>query len=169
MKRFFLISAIILSFVGCKKDKTVEAPCDMQKVYAENASRVSITTGVWGTISSMEGNCMPMVGAKNGNCKNCPIERTIKIYQYTLASNATPSLNAGGFFDEFNTELIAQTKSDKNGFFQVNLPKGNYSIAVVENGKLYVTSYDAQGGLNPFTLTGEVENINISLTYKAAF
>ena len=169
MRKVFLISVIILSFVGCQKDKTAEANCDMQKVYVENATKVSITTGVWGTISSMEGNCMPMVGATNGSCKNCPVERSIKIYQYTLSSNATPSLNAVGFFDEFNTKLVTQIKSDKNGFFQANLPNGHYSIAVVENDKLYVTSYDGQGGLNPFILTSGAENINISMTYKAAF
>lgn len=169
MRNILQFSFIIFLFCGCQKDRTVKISCDMQQVYAANAKKVSVKSGVWGTVSFMEGNCMPTVESANGSCKNCPVERTLKIYQYTLSSNAQPSVNAVGFFDDFNTQLVAQVRSDKNGFFQVNLPMGHYSIAVVENGKLYVNSYDAQGGLNPFMVAGGIEKVDISMTYKAVF
>ena len=73
------------------------------------------------------------------------------------------------FFDSFNTQLVTQVDTDENGFFQVNIPAGHYSIVIVENGKLYANVRDGQGGLSPFLLTGGVKNLNLYMTYKATF
>ena len=86
-----------------------------------------------------------------------------------MQANATPSDNSPVFFDSFNSPLIAQVNADENGFFQINIPSGHYSIAVIENGKLYANSLDGQGGLNPFTFTSGIQNVNIVMTYKAVF
>jgi hypothetical protein len=73
------------------------------------------------------------------------------------------------FFDSFNTQLVTQVDTDENGFFQVNIPAGHYSIVIVENGKLYANVRDGQGGLSPFPLTDGVKNLNLYMTYKATF
>jgi hypothetical protein len=86
-----------------------------------------------------------------------------------LLSNATPSGNSAAFFDNFNTQLLAQADTDNTGFFQINIAPGTYTIAVVENGKLYANGRDGQGGLNPVTLSGGKQNANIIMTYKAVF
>lgn len=138
-------------------------------MYADNAKKLTITNGVWGTVSSMEGDCMPSVPTCNSCCRNCPIKRTIKIYQYTLIGDAATSDPNTGFFDSFNTQLIAEADTDSNGFFQVDIKPGKYSIAVLENGKLYANTTDSIGGLNPFTLTTATQNVNLILTYKATF
>jgi len=69
----------------------------------------------------MEENCMPVVPTTNSTCKYCPVNRTVKIYQYSLFSNATPSGNSTIFFD-INTPLVAEVNTDDNGFFQLNIP-----------------------------------------------
>ena len=55
------------------------------------------------------------------------------------------------------------------GFFQTELPVGKYTIAIVENGKLYANGGDGLGGLSPFTHTNGQTNVNVTLTYKAVF
>lgn len=169
MKNIINLSLITFIFFSCHKDNTTKTGCNMQQVYADNAKKVTITNGVWGTVSSMEGNCMPTIPPSTNSCKNCPVQRTVKVYQYALLSNAMPSGNSSAFFDSFNTPLVAQVDTDENGFFQITIPAGHYSIAIVENGKLYANTLDGQGGLNPFTLSSGTQNVDIVMTYKAAF
>ncbi len=166
--KYVVIIFTVLIFVQCNKKQTAKGcnVCDIQKIHALNATKVTITTGIWGTVSSMEGNCMPPIGS---TCKNCAVQRTIKIYQYTTLSNATPSANSSIFYDSFNTALIAQVNADSEGFFQVNLPVGNYTIAIVENGKLYANGFDGNGGISPFSYSNGIQKINLTMTYKAVF
>ena len=174
MKKVLKYVAIIftaLIFIQCNEKLTAENynVCDIQKVYTKNAAKVTISSGVWGTVSSMEGNCMPPIAPNSTTCTNCAVQRTIKIYQYTTLSNATPSANSSVFYDSFNTALVAQVNTDSEGFFQVNLPAGNYTIAIVENGKLYANGFDGNGGISPFSYNSGVQKINLTMTYKAVF
>jgi hypothetical protein len=170
MNKVIIALLFALSFASCdkEKEKVKTENCNIQQVYDQNAQKVTITTGVWGTIANMEGNCMPVVGP-GSTCKTCAVQRTVKIYEYTLRSNATASANSTIFFDSFNTRLVAQVDTDANGFFQVNIPAGQYSITVVENGKLYANETDGQGGLQPFTVGTGTVKANLTMTYKAVF
>ncbi|MBS1580221.1 MAG: hypothetical protein JST29_11325 [Bacteroidetes bacterium] len=161
----------ILFFISCHKDSNNTTPtaCNIQQVYADNAKKVTITNGVWGTVSSVEGDCMPTVPACNSCCRNCPVNRTVKIYQYTTLNDVVSSDPYKAFFDSFNTQFVAQVDTDENGFFQMEIPAGHYTIVVVENGKLYANTRDAQGGISPFTLSTGTKNINLAMTYKATF
>ncbi len=167
MKHIIGCYLLLAIFSGCKKDNATSIACDIQKAYIENAKKVTTSNGVWGTVSSMEGNCMPMISPSS--CTNCPVKRTVKIFEYTLLTNATPSGNSTIFFDSFNTQLIDQVETDDNGFFQINIPNGHYTIAIVENGKLYANGTDGQGGLNPFELLNGTKEVNVTMTYKATF
>ena len=169
MKKIIGLCLMALIVFSCKKDNSKNSDCDIQQVYANNENKITIVNGVWGTISSMEGDCMPMLQPSTNSCKNCPVKRTVKIYQYTLFSNATPSENSTIFFNKFNTQLVASVDTDVNGFFQVSIPEGHYTIAIVENGKLYANNGDGQGGLTPFMLSSGVQNVNVTMTYKAVF
>ncbi len=170
MKYLILVAILSISFLSCKKEGcNNEDGCDIQETYAENALKVSIQNGIWGTVSSMEGNCMPSVPATASSCTNCPVKRTVKIYDYTLFSQAIPSVDSPVFFDSFSTQLIAEVNADEDGFFQVNIPAGRYTVVIVENGKLYASEGDGQGGLNPITYTNGLQNVNLKMTYKAVF
>ncbi len=169
MKVLIAILLTCTCFPGCNKSKPPEIGCNIQKIYVQNAAKVNIVQGVWGTVSSMEGDCMPSVPSPNPACSNCPVKRTILIYEYTLANQATPSGNSFIFFDSFNTQLITQTESDNEGFFQVTLPPGHYSIAIMEDGKLYANERDGSGGLAPFEITAGIQRLNLTMTYKATF
>jgi len=170
MKIFFGFS-VLFFLMSCHKDEQANSPaaCNMQEVYSVNSKKVTITNGVWGTVSSLEGDCMPTVPACSSCCRNCPVQRTVRIYQYTTL-NATIGVNQhAGFYDGFTTQLIAEVDADGNGFFQANLAPGIYSIVIVENGKLYANSIDGQGGLNSLTVEAGRKNVNLAITYKATF
>ncbi|MEZ5034717.1 MAG: hypothetical protein R2796_06990 [Chitinophagaceae bacterium] len=166
MKKLLCFLIISSAFLSCHKESntTTQNGCDMQQVYADNAKKVTITNGIWGTVALMEGNCMPVVPPTSSTCKTCPVKRTIKIYDYTLQSQATPQIS-NGLYDSFSTQFIKEVNTDANGFFQVDIPPGHYTIVAVENGKLYAFGFDGQGGLSPVTFTGGKQNINLTLIY----
>jgi hypothetical protein len=168
MKHLFFTMMMVSLMTACDKNDSPAVGCDMNQVYTTNATKVTITNGLWGTVSNTEGNCMPMVGP-GSTCKTCPVQRVVKIYPYTLRSQATVSGSSVVFFDSFNTTLVAETTADANGFYQVNLPAGTYSVAIVEDGKLYVNSFDGAGGLNPVTVPSGILKVNLNMTYKAVF
>lgn len=160
----------VFLFISCHKDdKTAPQTCNIQQAYGENAKKVTISNGVWGTVSSVEGDCMPTVPVCSSCCRNCPVERTVKIYQYTTLNNAVTSDPYKDFFDKFNTQFVTQVDTDENGFFQTDIPAGHYTIVVVENGKLYGNTRDGQEGISPFVLSAGIKNINLAMTYKATF
>lgn len=169
MKMLISFLVLAIAITGCKKcpHHDPDTVCDIQKTYTDNASKVTISNGVWGTVSSMEGDCMPMTSPTT--CKHCPAKRRVLIYQYTLLSQATPSDNSSVFFNSFSTQLIAQVEADDDGFFQATLSPGNYSIAILEDGKLYANGTDGQGGINPVSISGGLLKANQTMTYKAVF
>jgi hypothetical protein len=181
MKNLIILFSTVLFAFGCSKDKAgnsameeessqnVRANCQIDKTYADNAVKVTITNGIWGTVSFMQGNCMPTINPQNTTCTNCPVKRTVRIYEYTKQSQATPSTTSPVFFDAFSTTLVREVETDNEGFFQTEIPVGKYTLVVVENGKLYANGTDGQGGLNPFTFSSGKQKINLTLTYKATF
>lgn len=112
---------------------------------------------------------MPTVPACNSCCSNCPVKRTVKIYRHTTLNDAVTSDPYKVFLDAFNTQLMTQIDTDDDGFFQADLPAGQYTIVVVENGKLYANTRDVQGGLSPFVFRSGTKNVNLAMTYKATF
>ncbi len=170
MKQFLIVTLLSACLFGCKKNKNCDPViCDIQQTYLLNATKVTIPNGIWGTVSSMEGNCMPGFPPPTNTCTHCPAKRTVKIYAYTTTSQATPDPGSPVFFNSFSTPLIAQVNAEDDGFFQINIPAGNYTVVVVENGKLYASQTDGQGGLNPVTFNGGLLKKDLVMTYKAAF
>jgi len=169
--RTILGFCFLFFLVSCHKNEPVNTSpsCNIREVASANAKKVTIANGVWGTVSFLEGNCMPMAPACSSCCQNCPVQRTVKIYEYTTTGDALGIRLNSGFFDGFTTKLIAEVESDQNGFFQATVPAGIYSIVVVENGKLYANYFDDHGGINPFAVVAGRNNINLAITYKAVF
>ena len=179
MKKIVAVAVLVFIFPSCKKGDKTETPqvaicttplsCDIQQVYAANTAKVTVTNGIWGTVSSMEGNCMPVIGP-GSTCKHCPVKRTVKIYTYTTTANAVLSAGLSGFYDSFNTTLVKQVDTGNEGFFQTDLPAGNYTLVIIENGKLFGNnSTDGSTGINPFTHTSGQQKVDFRMLYKAVF
>jgi len=151
MKATYLFLCMLVALSSCKKsakqDDAVKA--DIDKVQEKNSAKVTITSGVWGTVSKKEGDCMPIYDAKTTTCKQYAIQREVRIYAYTTNDNATPKVPLNGLYDSFNTQLVKTVNADAEGFFQTQLTDGKYTIVFVEEGKLYASTGDGQGGISP--------------------
>ena len=110
-----------------------------------NENKISITEGIWGTVILREGNCMPGV---LGRCFYYPVKREVLVYEYTNL-NETVRPSTAPVYSEVFTKLIATTICDEEGFFEIGLAPGKYSVFVKEKLYLYSNLFDGSGGINP--------------------
>jgi hypothetical protein len=162
MKKLAGLLLLLAIIQGCKKDKDKET---------DNEDKVTITNGVWGNVTLTEGNCMPVIvdASKEpyvSTCKTYGVKRTVQIYEFTTIDEAEPRLGYGSY-DRFKTQLIKELESDTEGFFQTELPAGQYTIVIIENGKLYARQY-GNNGINPVTHTGGRTQFDININ-KASY
>lgn len=151
-----------------KSDKPVKA-CDIDKVRADNAPKVTITQGLYGTLSLLTGNCIPMVPPNPNACSQCPVKRTIRIYEPTTTAQATPT-NGNGWYDSFSTKLLKEFSSDDNGFYQVEIDPGTYTIVALDSGKLYSFGVDIQsGGISEVRIAEGKQNADLMMVINAVF
>ena len=137
-----LFAILATVFYSCQKDPSTKEPVDYSKL-------VTIKQGVWGSCTYLTGDCMPMVGG-NSSCKSEPVKRTIYIYASTADTQAVKI--GTSFYSQINTTLIAQTQSADNGFFQISLQPGKYSVLVLEQGKFYCMDWGDPNLLAPLTI-----------------
>ncbi|MDR3247005.1 MAG: hypothetical protein LBT50_11330 [Prevotellaceae bacterium] len=134
------------------------------ELYQHNEQKISITEGTSGTLTLTEGNCMPVISdGGNNSCKEYPVKRTIKVYEYTKLEQTNHEIT---IFHEVNTKLITTIVCDEEGFFQVSLPAGVYSLFIEEKGTLYANSFDGYGGIQPVLIEPEkVSKIYLRIDY----
>lgn len=173
MKQICFAALLSLIVVSCEKLDCEKHPtddeCSNSAGFAPVEPKITVSQGIYGTVHFTIGNCMPTIGPGLTSCRTCPVKRKVQIYNYSLLSDAVRTADSYVFFERLNTTLIAETESDANGFFQVALQPGTYTMVVVENGKLYASSGDGQGGINPFTVGTGVKNVDMRITYKAVY
>jgi len=169
MKTILPAAVYILLLTSCHKNETPPAPsCNIENTRTANEAKVSITNGIWGTVSSMEGNCMPMIGPGPSACSHCPVKRTVKIYELATYHQATPQ-DLHGFYTSINTPLVKELETDSQGFYQIDLAPGRYTVVIVENNKLYTFGFNSDGSLSPVHFEGGLLKTDLSMMYKAAF
>ena len=134
---------------------------DIDKVIANNNQKITIKTGLTGTLLKKEGNCMP--SPVNSSCKQYPVSRSIYIFDYSTLKNV---VGYGPFFTSVNSNLIGKCKADDEGFFQFSLSPGKYSIFILEDNKYFANGLDGLGGINPVIVKADsVITIKLILDY----
>lgn len=133
-----------------------------------NRQKITIEEGLSGTMLRREGDCMRGPGPGESTCILYPVPKRIKIFEYTHISQTSREI--GQYYTRVDTKLIATVQSDGEGFFQIPLPAGTYSVfPVSEDGRYIVTGADGQGGLNPLVAEeGEVPHYRL-IHNRAAF
>lgn len=158
MKPKILILALLLLLFACQKDN-YDWTNKIDRLYKHNEKKISITEGIWGTLIQREGNWMP--GA-NGNPLEFPAQREIAVYEYTTINQ----INGHPTSCEVLTKLISTTTCDKEGFYELKLKPGKYSVFLKEKGKLYANGGDSYGGLNSVIVeTSKVSKMNLVIDY----
>lgn len=131
----------------------------------------SIDQGLAGELRWLEGNLMPTISEDppetDQDKKGEPVQREVHIYELTSMDEAEAN---GPFYHNIKTRLVEKVRSDKDGYFEVALPVGEYSVFVQEDQGLFASVFDGQGNINPVEVKeNEVSKISIDINYKAAY
>lgn len=164
MKNWMYSILCVLALGACDKSSSnVEnAWGNEAELYAYNAKKISISTGMTGTLIQREGNCMPIV-VEGGDCRWFPISRTVQVYEYTKQEGVHGN---GPFYDSLSVAFVSEVEPDKDGFYQLELDPGMYSVFIIEGSKFYANSYDGKGGVNPIVISDDsTSEINMLLDY----
>ena len=160
-----IVTSILIFSGSCESNRIQDDPrsgVDIDKLIENNIKKVSITTGTAGTLLKKEGNCMPTIGGTT-TCLSYPVKRTILIYESTDRDDVE---GWGPLYYSVKSKLIAQEETDSDGFFQIALAPGYYSIFISEKNKFYANSSDGMGILNPLLVKSDsVSVIRLNLDY----
>jgi hypothetical protein len=139
-----MIGTVVCALASCREEPFQPCGPNWSPVeYPElTPERVSIAQGVWGNVWFWQGNFMPL--CESGTVT--AVGREIHIHQLTTRDQVEVVLHDhGNFYHRVDTPLVATVWSDAQGFFQVPLPVGRYSLFAVEDSLLYANRFDAQG------------------------
>jgi hypothetical protein len=153
------LSAILLSLIAL-----ITVSCEKEE---DNQNKIRITEGIWGTLLQREGDCMPGGEVRPNPCKIFPVKREVWVYEYAIFDkDVVLSDDSFVFFKKVNTQFVAKTISDKEGFFELALKPGKYSVFIKERGLLYASSGDGQGGISPVIVEpSKVSEHNLEINY----
>ena len=100
--------------------------------------------------------------------KGIPIQRDIYIFNALKEADAIRA--KGPLYKHINAVVVRRVKSDKNGYFRVELAPGKYSVFTLEEHGYFGNTFDGEGYINPFTVhEGEFTEIQILVNYKAYY
>lgn len=156
----------ILSFgiFSCTTEASLDNPCYAEQDPPRNSAKLTIEQGIWGDIWFWKGNFMPV---ERGII--CQVRRTVYIYELTTRDDVD-QIGYSPFFANIHTNLVTTVESDAEGFFQVALEPGTYSLFIMEGANYYSNSYGSGGEIFPVTVeAGEVSEVLINITTEAVF
>ena len=142
MKKILLIAVAALSLVACERKNDVENPIESP----------TITQGIYGQVRERYGNWQPFRDP-DGTWGFRPIVRDIYVYEYTTIKDFD-QLYIGYIYpaNKMPKPLVATTTSKENGFYQIQLEPGKYSVFILDNGSMRASWDDENGGLQPVTI-----------------
>jgi hypothetical protein len=154
--------SLLLSFWACQAQKSNTNQSENQKAVD---CTYSIKEGIAGRVLWREGNWMPAPDAPERNASGIARE----IYVYELTTDAQTEKEEP-FYTAIHSRLIAKTRSDANGCFEVALPPGRYSLFVKEADGWFANRFDGEGHIQPVEVkAGEVSKLELVVDYKAAY
>ena len=146
-----LCASLCISFMATSCDKKDEKPAA-----TEQEDCVTITEGIYGTVVERYGDWMPVIGEDSPRGGERPLEKRVYVYEYTKTSD----FDYGHYFSEFPIDkmpksLVAIGQSKSNGFYEISLNPGTYSVFIEDNGKLCANGGDGYGGINPVVISAD--------------
>ena len=127
--------AIIKDIVFTQQGKIVPWFNNIEALYRHNEAKKTITQGIWGTLIQREGDCMPSTFPDV--CMHFPAQREILVYELTTEEQVVHDGSLRYFYSEIYTKLVAVTVSDDEGFYELALEPGHYSVFVREKELLF--------------------------------
>jgi hypothetical protein len=164
MSRKFLNILIMIFLFGCNNGTT-----DADRYPPDNHNLVTINHGLYGNVWYWSG---AFQGLNWGTIS--PVSRTLYFYDITPVDSC--DVYSGDFYKKIHGVLVDSVKSQLNGFYQIDLPPGNYSILTWENDLYYANrknlldSLDDTEYIQPIIIYPDsLEYLVVNLTYDAIF
>lgn len=116
----------------------------MQSIAQDSKSKAftdSTNSGVYGLVSMITGNCMPIAGGGESTCNQSSFPTTVIIRQVTKSKDLEHYTHYSG-----NEEALLVVSTDDSGIFKTDLSPGEYSVFILDDlNKEYCNSYDGLG------------------------
>jgi hypothetical protein len=141
----------------------------------QDTRKTMIKEGVSGYVRVWEGDFMPTITdgssrkrGRSGTIK--PVAREILFYQPLKFTELTKSRNSPYFYEEPKDKFVKKANSDAEGFFEIELPPGRYSVLIKEEQGYYASSGDGQGFVMPVEVSqGKVTKVELKITYRSTW
>lgn len=140
-----------------------EYVCPGDRLPPRNHEKVTIEQGIWGDVWFWEGDFMPPcpMGTVTAVSREMRIHELTSLDQVVVAPESHPA-----FYTEVSSELVATTWSDSDGFFEVELDAGTYSVFAIEGSLYFANGYDGHGNIWPVeVIEGEVSETLFRIDY----
>ena len=138
-------------------------------------SKVTIKQGATGHVRFWEGDFMPRVVAPGSvpvpSGSLTPVVREIFFYQAVRWPELKrKEKGTAPFYEEPGVKLVKKVTSDADGFFQVELAAGKYSVFIKEDQGYYASRGDGRGFVNPVEITeGKITKLALDIKYKSVW
>lgn len=100
------------------------------------------------------------------------MSREVRIYEQTTQGDVVTAPDrpeAPTTYSEVNTALVAQATSGSDGFYEIELEPGTYSVFVEDEGDWYCNSFSSEGLCIVTVETDSVTTYDIRIDYMAAY
>lgn len=125
---------------------------------------VRVSQGIAGVVCFWQGDFQP--GDSQGTIR--PLRRTVEIHAATRREHGVRATDAA-FWGSVSTPLIATVESGDDGWFEVALPPGTYSMFVREPQGLYANGENDDGVILPVQVeAGAVARTQLDVDYASA-
>lgn len=143
--------------------------CPVGTVNTEDCPRSTVTEGVKGIVLWSEGDFMPVI-TPDSSGRQRPISRELRIYSRLQIDDVVVSDRAPTLLSQINGTLVATATSNSEGFYEVALPPGEYSIFAEDQGEWFCNVYNGRTDLCPLTVGARtVSTFDIDLNYQATY
>lgn len=138
MRNKLISIALINLFISCNQDEPTKLSVEDQ-----NLMKVTIGVGLTGTLKERRGNCMPMLDDVQNVvvCSERVIQDTLVIHKLTSWDEL---IGEAVLYDSVKSPWVAEVISDKEGFYEIPLNPGHYSIFILHNGKHFANGGNAE-------------------------
>jgi hypothetical protein len=155
----------LLLLAGCSgkpTDSAKEPAADTGWSEPDYAARVSITEGVWGAVLRRRGHGTPAAAP------TAPLETAVRawpVLQDAELERADDRPGVPGVYRTPAASVVAEARSDADGFYELALPAGQYSVLVQDLGDWFCDRPAAEGVCLVTVPGGEVVQNDIFVDY----
>ena len=155
----FIILLIIFS--ACRDNSPFEYP------YVDKNLATLDSGGIWGNVWYWQGYFDP---PKEYGIIT-PVEREIHIFK-RIHFDSMANKDEYPFFSFVDSPFVESVRSDINGYYQIELNAGNYSLFIYEDSKYYAVEVNDSGFVQSCNLNNNRDSIrmkNLNITTAATF